>query len=243
MKLEIIHKKINNMKTILHLIKRVINVLRGKDFFITIDYSINKEKFGSADASWVLASEFINNDSIIYSFGVGEDISFDLAMINKYGLTINAFDPTPRSIEWIKSQILPQNFKLHEYGISDYNGSATFYPPVNPNHISHSIIEKEQTKDKAIIVNMKTLQTIMTELGHSHIDVLKMDIEGAEYAVIEDIKKSNVRPTQVLIELHHRFAGIGINQSKKAIDSLKEMGYKIFSVSGNGEEFSFILKD
>ena len=37
---------------------------------------------------------------------------------------------------------------------------------------------------------MKSLADIANELGHSHIDVLKMDIEGSEYEVIENILES-----------------------------------------------------
>ena len=39
----------------------------------------------------------------------------------------------------------------------------------------------------------------------SRIDILKMDIEGAEYDVIDDIINSPVPIAQVLIEFHHRF--------------------------------------
>ena len=231
------------MKIILGHIRRIINSLRGKDFFTKIDCSIEKKYFGSDKCGWVIAPQFVDKNSIVYSFGVGEEISFDLDIIEKFKLIVNAFDPTPRSIEWVKSQILPTNFKLNEYGISDYDGEATFYPPENPNYISHSIIEKERTKDKTIKVKMKKLETIMMELEHSHIDILKMDIEGAEYSVIENLKLSNIRPTQLLVEFHHRFPNIGINKSIEAIGILRTLGYQLFSISNNGEEYSFILKN
>jgi len=83
----------------------------------------------------------------------------------------------------------------------------------------------------------------MQELGHSHIDILKMDIEGAEYDVIEDIRLSNIRPKQLLVEFHHRFPNIGISKSKQAISNLRKMGYQLFSISTSGEEFSFILRN
>lgn len=231
------------MRKIWFFLKRIVNVFKRKDLLISTDISIEKKKFGSSNAGWTLAPKFIDEKSIIYSFGIGTEISFDLSLIEQFNVNIYAFDPTPNSIEWIKSQSLPTNFKLNEYGISDYDGLITFYPPENPLHISHSIVEKMATKDKTINVNVKKLETIMSELGHEHIDVLKMDIEGAEYSVIEDIQKSGIRPIQILIEFHHRFSGIGLDKTKIAIKSLKQMGYKLFSVSDNGEEYSFILYD
>ena len=67
-----------------------------------------------------------------------------------------------------------------------------------------------------------------------------MDIEGAEYEVIDDIVHSPVPIYQVLIEFHHRFEGIGIGRTKEAITKLNGTGYKIFNVSATGEEISFI---
>ena len=52
------------------------------------------------------------------------------------------------------------------------------------------------------------LSTILEKLGHNRIDILKMDIEGAEYEVIEDIISSTVPIQQVLIEFHHRFSSL-----------------------------------
>lgn len=81
----------------------------------------------------------------------------------------------------------------------------------------------------------------MRELGHTHIDIIKMDIEGAEYDVIKDIHNSDIRPKQILVEFHHRFPGVGIKKTKEAIDSLRSIGYKMFSISDTNEEFCFVL--
>jgi hypothetical protein len=80
----------------------------------------------------------------------------------------------------------------------------------------------------------------MKRLGHTTIDVLKMDIEGAEYEVIEDIVSSRISINQILVEFHHRFPTIGIEKTKNAIKQLNKAGYKIFSISESGQEYSFI---
>ena len=82
----------------------------------------------------------------------------------------------------------------------------------------------------------------MQELGHDHIHIVKMDIEGAEYDVIEDIYQSNVRPDQMLIEFHHRFPGVGTLKTRDAINKVRAMGYQLFSVSDTKEEFGFIRR-
>ena len=230
------------MRKIFRRIKRIIRSLLGKDFFskeqIKIDKAIHGGECGYG--GWVVHEKDLSSESVVYSFGVGEDASFDMSIIDRFGLTVFAFDPTPKSIAWVKSQGLPINFKLHEYGLADFNGFISFNPPTNPNHVSHTILERKETNDDSIEVEVKKLKTIMEELEHEKIDLLKMDIEGAEYQVIDELANSDIRPKQLLIEFHHRFPSVGIEKSKSAINKLNNIGYLIFSVSDSGEEYSFI---
>ncbi|MCL6606412.1 MAG: FkbM family methyltransferase [Paenibacillus sp.] len=199
------------------------------------------EYLGSDYGGWCICSENIDEKSIIYSFGIGEDISFDLAMIEKYGVDIYAFDPTPKSIKWIREQRLPKEFKLFEYGIANFDGIALFNPPENPDFVSYSMIDKPTSStQRAIEAKVYRLETIMNMLGHQHIDILKMDIEGAEYPVIQDMLLCKIKVRQLLVEFHHRFENIGIKETKKAIKLLVKNGYKIFHISSSNEEYSFI---
>jgi FkbM family methyltransferase len=207
---------------------------------IKIQIPCNKIYLGSEYGGWTICPQLINKDSVIYSFGIGEDISFDLSMIEKFRVVVHAFDPTPRSINWIKKQNLPGHFKVHEYGISNYDGTANFYPPKNPDHISHSIMVRPETRSQAITVHVYQLSTIIKMLGNEEIDVLKMDIEGAEYAVIKNIIENKIAIKQLCVEFHHFFDNINFDQTEGAIRLLNENGYQIFDVSPRGCEISFI---
>lgn len=198
------------------------------------------ERFGSQYGGWTICTGALDRGSIVYSFGVGEDLSFDLSLIDRYGLQIYAFDPTPRSIAWVRAQVLPPNLHFFEYGIAGYDGTASFFPPEKAEHVSHTILKRPHNTGCPIQVPVRRLSTIMQELGHTQLCILKMDIEGAEYAVIEDMLKSNIRPFQILVEFHHRFEPIGIRKTLSMIRRLNRQGYRIFSISQNHEEFSFI---
>jgi hypothetical protein len=89
-------------------------------------------------------------------------------------------------------------------------------------------------------VEVRRLATLMRDLGHRSIDVLKMDIEGAEYEVIDDILGSRLQIEQILVEFHHRLPGVGIDRTRRAVRNLNEAGYRIFFASDTGEEYSFI---
>jgi FkbM family methyltransferase len=213
---------------------------RPQELLVKPDITCQFYRFGSDYGGWDVVTTGLDSQSVVYSFGIGEDATFDIALIDKYGLTVHAFDPTPRSIEWVKAQGFSDHFVLHEYGVASFDGEVSFYPPENPDHVSHTIFERHSTKLRAITVPVKQITTIVEELGHDRIDILKMDIEGAEYQVIHDLSRSKIRPEQILVEFHHRFDGIGIESTRDAIDCLKSMGYGLFSVSSSQQEFCFI---
>lgn len=191
-------------------------------------------------------SQNINHETqkaIIYSAGIGEDISFDDAILQEFNVKIFAFDPTPKSIEWVQKQKLSDDFSFFPYGISDKTEKKTLHLPKNKNYVSGSIFIHEATSfDDIITVQMKSLEDIAKEQHHSYIDILKMDIEGSEFAVIEKLPQ-NIIFGQIVIEFHERFFENSKIILKTAIKQLKQRGYYCFAISEHGDEYSFINKN
>jgi FkbM family methyltransferase len=219
---------------------RWFNQLLGRDIPSRVQIQVPCEFLGTRYGGYCLCPSGIGSKSVVYSFGAGEDISFDLALIERFGLEVHVFDPTPRAIAWLESQKLPPAFRMHSFGLADFDGKTLFYPPKKRANISHSIRERPQTADRAIEVELCRLGTIMGELNHEHIDVLKMDIEGAEYSVLKDILDCRIDVSQILVEFHHHFDDIDISETRQAVGRLNDAGYRIFYVSDNGHEYSFI---
>jgi len=230
-------------RSILQAARRYKTVLSGQDCWFPVVYRGKSIRLGSDYGGWSILPDRLNTDSVIYSFGIGTDITFDLAMIEKFGVTVHAFDPTPGSIEWVKSQSLPPQFVLHEYGVASYDGVATFFPPVDRNHISHTLLDRPATADRKIEVPVYRLATIMQKLGHSVIDLMKIDIEGAEYDVIEDMLNGAIYPKQFAVEFHHRWENVGTAKTKEAMRRLAKAGYRVFARSASWEEYSLCLPD
>ncbi len=196
---------------------------------------------GTAYGGWPIISGELDNTSTILSIGLGEDLSFDLAAIEKFGCRVIGFDPTPKSLTWLQQQTLPEKFSFHPVGIAANDGFAEFFPPKNPEHTSFSssptLDIQSQTPIRAEVMRLKTLlQTFEIPVP----DVLKMDIEGFEYDVIADILKTDIRPKQLLVEFHHNiYPDFEKAQTQKTVKMLREAGYRIFYVSSGGHEYGF----
>ncbi len=224
-------------------IKRLLLIISGKVSHLKIDVKCNHKWYGDSYGGFYINPDYLNEKSVVYSIGIGEDISFDLDIISDFKCSVYGFDPTPKSINWIKQQgsSIPKQFIFSNIGIGSESGLVDFYLPRNPNHVSGSLIKQTHvSSENKIKIEIKTLANMAREFGHTHIDLLKIDIEGSEYSVINEIINSAVSIDQVLIEFHDRFLEDGHKKSKEAIDKMRKKGYKIFAISDSFEEVSFI---
>lgn len=228
------------MKKITDLAIRVYRIIRKRDLPFFPSGIARTKTYGNEGAAWTICTEQLGSEPRVYSFGIGTDISFDLALIHIYQAHVTAFDPTPESIQWLKQQDLPDKFEYYAYGLGAEDGRARFFIPSKENHISHSVYRDIPESDDYIEVEMRTIGSLLKLTKHSRIDILKMDIEGSEYDVIDQILQMEKPPSQLLIEFHHRFPSIGLHKTREAVQKILGSGYRISSISVSGEEYSFI---
>jgi len=199
----------------------------------------------SRAGDWWLCSDALYPGMRVYSLGVGENIDFDLALIETHDAQVYAFDPTPNSIDWLRSRAVPNNFHFFPWAVAAADGVLFLYPRMrhdgSRSKVMFTLLAEPAAAENAVEVPARTLASIARELGHERVDVLKMDIEGAEYEVIRDLLDSPMRPTQLLIEFHHRFAGVGVPPTLEAIAALRAAGYRLAYISSTGREFTFLL--
>ncbi|KAA8493532.1 Methyltransferase-like protein 24 [Porphyridium purpureum] len=177
---------------------------------------------------------------VVYGFGVGFDTSWDEALMSQYGLNVHAFDPTPRSLEYVRGRKELQTPLFHHsaVGLGTTNRNETWYEPRKGrweasnskyNHLKDGIAHE---------VEVKTLKTLMQERGHTHIDVLKIDIEGAEYEVLVDLlKDGGCLPTnQLLMETHSYQMKQLWKAHGETVALLEQAGFRlVFAGPGNHE--------
>jgi len=225
-------------------IKKFLLKVSGKVNHLKKGIKLKSVWYGNQYGGFYVYPDLLNENSIIYSFGIGRDISFDTTVIKNHNCRVFGFDPTPKSIDWIKSQDIPSKFTFHDVGISDKSGFCDFYFPKNPDNVSGSIVVQDNIDVcEKTTVKMRSIKDITNELAHTHIDILKMDIEGAEYSVIENILDSDISIDQILIEFHDRFVENGKAKTCHAIRCLNDKGFEIFAISDSCYEISLINKN
>jgi FkbM family methyltransferase len=220
--------------------KRFLKRLVGQELRLREDIRIPVVK----DGGWWFSPDGLDENSIVYSLGVGDEVDFDLSIIERYGVSVFAFDPTPNSVDMLDSSRLPPGFHFKPWAVTAADGSLKFYPRLRKDGtksgVMFTMIAEKETKDDVIEVPAYSLATITKKLGHDRIDLLKMDIEGAEYEVLDGLLESPVLPKQLLVEFHHRFVDNGLERTYAIISRLRNAGYRVFAISDIGREISFL---
>ena len=214
------------------------------------------ERLGTKYGGWILPTNTtLNENSIIYSAGVGEDISFDLLLQNKYNCKIFLIDPTKKAIKhyneiinFYKNNepftgniqtdyldiIKPLNFNEKKFtyinkALWDTKTELKFYKQTNENYVSQSII-KNMFGEKYDIVDTITIKDLMKQNNNNNIDLLKLDIEGAEINVLNNLLNCKIYPKYILVEFDLLIKNKdNFNETKLLIDRLLYENYKIFA--------------
>ncbi|XP_064105635.1 uncharacterized protein LOC135215099 [Macrobrachium nipponense] len=130
------------------------------------------------------------NSCIVYSLGIGHNLFYDLCMA-KYGCNVFSFDP-----DFQRSLYRTNNPYKRVYLASVRLGTQVEYRTVQDNN-----------ENATIRYFHRPLDNIMYILQHemSNIDVLKIDIEGDEFLVLEEsIFRTDIleRTRQLSLEIH-----------------------------------------
>jgi len=113
---------------------------------------------------------------VLYSFGISTETNFEIEMLQTTNCEIFAYDASVDKVIGI-----PEEYKSRVHFFKLFGGD-------------------ENTE------KVTTLGEAMAKNGHDHIDILKMDVEKAEYKMIPQILsefgKDNLPFGQLLIEIH-----------------------------------------
>ncbi len=196
-------------------------------------------RFGSEYGGWWVETEGLGPHSKIVSAGVGDDITFDLALIQRFGCRILAFDPTPKAVAHAAQFRSESCFRFEACGLAEEDGEIGLSPPENPAYASFSVPGTASSSPR-FAFPAKSLRTILAETNWAFFDLVKMDIEGSEYGVIDSIVRDRIPVKQLCVEFHPKIAReIGRN-TQVSIGQLENYGLKL--VYKEDDNYTFLAQ-
>ena len=115
--------------------------------------------------------------------------------------TVFAFEPEPRNFEQLSRRMASwRNVVVIPKAIAGYSGEARLH--LDTFHAGHSL--RELGTDKSVTVAVTTLDDFVRARGLPGLDVVKLDIEGAELDAIDGMRTplSGVRRPVIVCEIH-----------------------------------------
>lgn len=185
----------------------------------------------------------LNPSSTIIDIGCAGDADLSVYMINKYGLKSFGIDPTLKHGESLSVLAEKTNgrFQYLPYAVSAKDGRIVFHESCD--NVSGSIrkdhINIKNDSVRSYEVESVTLKTLLNRLGLGHVAFMKMDLEGAEYDVINNTEPETYGSfDQILIEFHHHcMDNYSDNDTKDAVKTVESNGF--ISVSVDGRNYLF----
>jgi FkbM family methyltransferase len=150
---------------------------------------------GSSYGGYGVPDGLIDSGWICYCAGTGADISFDLALIERYGCRVFACEPAPEAQRVVQEASAGiERFSFLPVGLAPSDGTMTFYRAAHPQHMALSTTDLQVTGDP-VEAPVRSVDSLMRELGHERVDLLKLAVEGTEYELLEslDLRALGVR--------------------------------------------------
>lgn len=135
------------------------------------------------DGSWIMCADpGPRPGGVVYAAGARDDITFDIGVKEK-GLEVHTFDPTLKlqEIDGVVAQATKAGVKFHDIGLG---GANKVYLPMQMPYVWPGVGGGTKTNDEAW--RIYTLGGLLALLNHTAIEILKIDIEGAEWDFFEE---------------------------------------------------------
>lgn len=163
--------------------EQIYNLMKNKNTALCANTHILKGE-NSKEPDVHICLDNIHPPCIVYSFGIAYNWIFDDFMIDQ-GCHVFSFDPSMT----LGKHKRHKNHLFEPIGIGPKSGT----------HTGKSTLYGDKTKYEVL-----SLQDMMKQYDHEHIDMIRMDVESAEWNVLQQWTQDNLwqHIDQLLLEIH-----------------------------------------
>lgn len=177
----------------------------------------------------------LNCNSVVVDVGCADDPDFSEFVINSYKCKSYGVDPTRKHFPSLQKIVKKyEGLFIHlPYAVANKPGILTFYE--SKVNASGSIkLDHANIKNDGIVsyeVEAIGVSQLKKMVG-SKIDFLKLDLEGAEYDLLDNLGMDDFENIgQVFVEFHHHcIDSHDFNDTKRMVDKIKTFGFKSFTM-------------
>lgn len=183
-----------------------------------------------------LHPRYLNSESRVLDIGanIGQ---FSRAMIDRFGCRCVAVEPAPHIFRSI-----PEHPKITriQAAISHRSGRMLLHVSAQPD--ASSLLPSPHGHVSTIEVEALSLHDLISRLSWPSVDLLKIDVEGAEISMLESCPESVLRKVaQMTIEFHD-FCGITDPKVvAKTIARLNDIGFYSVRMSRYGHQDTWLI--
>lgn len=180
------------------------------------------ERIGSGYGGWTIPADLIQPDWTCYCIGVGIDASFDFGLVKRFGCSVFSMDPTPKAVQYMAKEDYDRSrLTFLPVGIWTSDTQLRFYEPANPLHASNLSTFDLHGTGRFVTAECKSLTSIMKQLSHSHIQLMKLDVEGAWRDVVDKMIADRLVPPVFCVEMD---SPVSLKSALNTIGKLKKIG-------------------
>lgn len=171
---------------------------------------------------------------IVAGASIGIDVMEIASTVGEEGEVV-AIEPEPLNLEYLRKNVQLNDFRNVEIvgkGLWSEQGTTNLFLTNNTTH--HSVVQKEIMStgiEGNVTIQTATLDDILVELGINEVDLLFMNIEGAELEALKGAKKT-LQLTRNITVSCHRNEREGFETVNEAEEILYLSG---FNVRRNGD--------
>src|SRR3989344_3716082 len=157
------------------------------------------------------------------------------SLVRKSG-TVHAFEADPENFSLLKKNT--KHFKRivrHQIAIAEKAGEVDFYH-YDDKSGAHSTLPNVplQFEKKKIVVPSTDIDSYLKERAVSSVDVIKMDIEGGEFAALRGMRNTLTEAKFLFTEFAPAWIEAGGNSPREFLRSIGMYGFHIFAITQDG---------
>lgn len=178
--------------------------------------------------------DWLDEDSVIVDCGLGCDADFSRELIERYDLRSHGFDPTRKhrySLSLVAMD-LERKLILHDKAVAVEKGTCLFHEGWFDESGSLDLAGEKHGGDEftSFEVETLTLKDLLEYLDLERIELLKMDVTGSEYEILDGTGGDVLeRIDQLVIAFHHDNKGYTFTDTRRACGRLEGFGFSHFT--------------